>query len=65
MGGRTFGFPHLDGISPRYMPVMIFALVFGLSMDYHVFLFSRIREHYDETGDNADSVSRAYPHRAA
>ena len=53
--GESLGFPHLDGISP-YMPVMIFALVFGLSMDYHVFLLSRIKEHYDATGDNRAAV---------
>jgi RND superfamily putative drug exporter len=32
-------------------------VLFGLSMDYHVFLLSRIREHYDETGDNTASVA--------
>jgi len=53
--GESLGFPHLVGISP-YMPVMIFALVFGLSMDYHVFLLTRIKEHYDATGDNRAAV---------
>ena len=53
--GERLGFPHLDGIS-AYMPVMIFALVFGLSMDYHVFLLSRIKERYDVTGDNRAAV---------
>ena len=53
--GERLGFPHLDGIS-AYMPVMIFALVFGLSMDYHVFLLSRIKERYDATGDNRAAV---------
>jgi RND superfamily putative drug exporter len=32
-------------------------VLFGLSMDYHVFLLSRIREHYDQTGDNTESVA--------
>ena len=32
-------------------------MIFGLSMDYHVFLLSRIRERYDRTGDNSDSVA--------
>ncbi|MCH8223731.1 MAG: MMPL family transporter, partial [Chloroflexi bacterium] len=32
-------------------------ILFGLSMDYHVFLLSRIKEHYDETGDNKASVA--------
>jgi len=54
-GAALFGLPHLDGISP-YMPVMIFALVFGLSMDYHVFLLARVKERYDATGDTKAAV---------
>ena len=37
--------------------MMLFAIVFGLSMDYEVFLLSRIREEYDRTGDNAVAVA--------
>ena len=37
--------------------MIIFAIVFGLSMDYEVFLLSRIREEYDRTGDNATAVA--------
>jgi RND superfamily putative drug exporter len=37
--------------------MMLFAIVFGLSMDYEVFLLSRIREEYDRTGDNALAVA--------
>jgi uncharacterized membrane protein YdfJ with MMPL/SSD domain len=37
--------------------VFIFAIVFGLSMDYEVFLLSRIREEYDRTGNNATAVA--------
>ena len=40
------------------MPTIFFAVLFGLSMDYEVFLLSRIREEYDATGDNAESVAR-------
>ncbi len=40
------------------LPVMFFAVLFGLSMDYEVFLLSRIREEYTATGDNAESVAR-------
>jgi len=40
-----------------YVPMMMFAIVFGLSMDYEIFLLSRISEHYHETGDNQYSVS--------
>jgi RND superfamily putative drug exporter len=39
-------------------PVLMFAMVFGLSMDYEVFLLSRIREEWDRTGDNTLAVSR-------
>jgi RND superfamily putative drug exporter len=40
-----------------WTPIMIFAIVFGLSMDYEVFLLSRIREEYDATHDNATAVA--------
>ncbi len=40
-----------------WAPMMLFAIVFGLSMDYEVFLLSRIREEYDRTGDNASAVA--------
>ena len=37
--------------------MMLFAIVFGLSMDYEVFLLSRMKEEYDRTGDNATAVA--------
>src|ERR687892_434393 len=40
-----------------WLPLFLFAVLFGLSMDYHVFLLKRIREHYDLTGDNTGSVA--------
>jgi RND superfamily putative drug exporter len=40
-----------------WAPVFIFAVVFGLSMDYEVFLLSRIREEYDRTGNNGTAVA--------
>jgi putative drug exporter of the RND superfamily len=40
------------------VPVIMFAILFGLSMDYEVFLLSRIREEHAGTGDNAESVAR-------
>jgi RND superfamily putative drug exporter len=40
-----------------WVPMMLFAIVFGLSMDYEVFLLSRIKEEYDETRDNATAVA--------
>jgi putative drug exporter of the RND superfamily len=40
-----------------WAPMMLFAIVFGLSMDYEVFLLSSVKEEYDATGDNAHAVS--------
>ena len=40
-----------------FIPMMMFAIVFGLSMDYEVFLISRIREEFDRTGDAVESVA--------
>lgn len=49
-------YQSMGAIDPTIV-VMIFALVFGLSMDYEMFLISRIRERYDERGDNRDAVA--------
>ena len=40
-----------------FLPMMLFAIVFGLSMDYEVFLLSRVKEEYDRTGDAVNSVA--------
>src|SRR5581483_11853827 len=40
-----------------FLPMMMFAILFGLSMDYEVFLISRVREEYVRTGNNAAAVS--------
>ncbi len=50
----------LEGPTPitSIIVVIMFPIVFGLSMDYEVFLLSRIREEYARTGDNAESVAR-------
>jgi RND superfamily putative drug exporter len=40
-----------------YIPMLLFAIVFGLSMDYEVFLLSRIKEEYEGTGDTVNSVA--------
>ncbi|MDP9418340.1 MAG: MMPL family transporter [Actinomycetota bacterium] len=42
---------------PAFIPVLMFAILFGLSMDYEVFLLSRIRERWVQTGDNGESVA--------
>ena len=46
-----------EGPIEAWVPMMLFAIVFGLSMDYEVFLLSRIKEEYDHTHDNANAVS--------
>ncbi len=40
-----------------WLPLFLFSVLFGLSMDYHVFLLSRIREEYDKSGDNTEAVA--------
>ncbi|HSP54674.1 MAG TPA: MMPL family transporter [Dehalococcoidia bacterium] len=47
-----------QGPIESFMPVMLFAILFGLSMDYEVFLISRIREEYIKTGNNSEAVAR-------
>ena len=54
--GHLFGFPEKMPVT-TWVPIFLFVILFGLSMDYEVFLLSRIRESYDATGDNAASVA--------
>jgi uncharacterized membrane protein YdfJ with MMPL/SSD domain len=56
IGNELLGFPQVDTIE-SWVPLFLFAVLFGLSMDYHVFLLSRIRERYRQTGDNSDAVA--------
>jgi putative drug exporter of the RND superfamily len=51
-----FGFQQVDAIE-AWLPLLLFSILFGLSMDYHVFLLSRIREAYDQSHNNAESVA--------
>ena len=55
-GNEVFGFQQTDVIE-AWIPLFLFCVVFGLSMDYHVFLLSRVKEFYVKTNDNALSVS--------
>lgn len=55
-GADVLGFTRVDVIE-AWVPLFLFTVLFGLSMDYHVFLLSRIRERYGRTGDNAGSVA--------
>jgi putative drug exporter of the RND superfamily len=54
--GELIGIDHEVPIAP-FMPVMMFAILFGLSMDYEVFLVSRIREEYPKHGDTRRAVA--------
>ncbi len=56
IGANLFGFKQVDRIE-SWIPLFLFAVLFGLSMDYHIFLLSRIKEHYDLTHRNRDSVA--------
>ena len=55
-GGAALGLISFDQIE-AWIPVFLFAMLFGLSMDYEVFLVSRMREEWDEHGDNEQAVA--------
>jgi len=55
--GHALGFPEKMPVT-TWVPVFLFVILFGLSMDYEVFLLSKIREEYDRCGDNALAVAR-------
>ena len=55
-GAGLLGLQKVDFIE-AWVPLFLFAVLFGTSMDYHVFLLSRIRERFDQTGDNRESVA--------
>jgi RND superfamily putative drug exporter len=52
----VFGFKQVEQIE-FFLPLFMFSILFGLSMDYHVFMLSRIKERYDETGLASESVA--------
>jgi putative drug exporter of the RND superfamily len=54
--GKLIGIDHEVPVAP-FMPVMMFAILFGLSMDYEVFLISRIREEYLRDGDTRRAIA--------
>jgi uncharacterized membrane protein YdfJ with MMPL/SSD domain len=54
-GKQILGFEFTGGIDP-FLPVLLFVILFGLSMDYHVFILSRIREGYDAGMSTEDAV---------
>jgi RND superfamily putative drug exporter len=63
-GGPTWAKSIADALNftqvqaiESWLPLFLFSILFGLSMDYQVFLLSRIREEYDKTSDNAEAVA--------
>ncbi|MDQ3067633.1 MAG: MMPL family transporter, partial [Actinomycetota bacterium] len=55
VGADLLGFQQVDTIV-AWVPLFLFSVLFGLSMDYHVFLLSRIKERFSQTGDNDEAV---------
>ena len=56
VGADLLGFQQIDTVG-TWLPLFLFSILFGLSMDYHVFLLSRIRERYLQTGNNTEAVA--------
>jgi putative drug exporter of the RND superfamily len=56
VGADLLGFTQVESIE-AWVPLFLFSLLFGLSMDYQVFLLSRIKERYDHTGDTREAVA--------
>src|SRR6266536_3354267 len=56
IGTGLLGFQHVDTIE-AWVPLFLFSVLFGLSMDYQVFLLSRIKERYDQTGSTVGAVT--------
>jgi RND superfamily putative drug exporter len=55
---NSIGFDfHQSEAIEAWLPLFLFSILFGLSMDYHVFLLTRIREEYDKTHDNTEAVA--------
>jgi uncharacterized membrane protein YdfJ with MMPL/SSD domain len=59
--GEPFGLQQSDQIE-GWIPIFLFAVLFGLSMDYEVFLLSRIREEWDRRHDNEAAVAYGLEH---
>jgi uncharacterized membrane protein YdfJ with MMPL/SSD domain len=55
-GKELLGFEFTGGIDP-FLPILLFVILFGLSMDYHVFILSRIREGYDQGMGTEKAIS--------
>jgi putative drug exporter of the RND superfamily len=58
--GHAFGFPEKMPVA-TWVPIFLFVILFGLSMDYEVFLLSKIREEYDRLGDSGWPSGAGWP----
>ena len=56
IGSGLLGFQHIDMIE-AWVPLFLFSVLFGLSMDYQVFLLSRIKERYEQSGSTTEAVT--------
>jgi putative drug exporter of the RND superfamily len=63
-GASLLGFEAETGAIDPFIPLFLFCILFGLSMDYEVFLLSRIKEEYARTGDNTAAVGWGLEHTA-
>ena len=55
LGNELLGLDRAESVE-AWVPLFLFSVLFGLSMDYHVFLLSRVRERYVDTGDNEAAI---------
>jgi uncharacterized membrane protein YdfJ with MMPL/SSD domain len=62
-GERLLDFQSVGGVAP-WIPLFLFVILFGLSMDYHVFILSRVREAVDRGMETGDAVSYAIKNTA-
>ena len=62
-GDRFLGFSNLGGLG-MFAPATLFAILFGLSTDYEVFMLSRVKEYFHQTHDNEEAVARGLQNTA-
>ena len=61
--GEAGGFESTAGVA-AYLPILLFVILFGLSMDYHVFILSRIRETFDRGATSDEAISHGIKNTA-
>jgi RND superfamily putative drug exporter len=63
VGTNLLGFEYLGALN-QVTPPILFAILFGLSTDYEVFMLSRVKEYYHQSGDNEEAVATGLQHTA-